>query len=187
MKDPKDTPEFCGCIVNTKMPGDTAPASKDLVRECYVKSITGGPSPRSAMTGKSKLTKTIKKKFTKRKNKHTNSESKWLKNRDSIKQNKKALKNMKRMLGKLKYKKRGFDGRSKRDIFDEEMFVDNDLERELVEEEEPTEDDDEEEDFEEDMFEEEIQFGDKMDYESDNEFEDYEDVDYDDDLSSDWN
>ena len=104
-------------------PGDTAPVSKHLVRECYVKSVTGGPSRRSDMTGKSKLTKTIKKKFNNRKNKHHNSESKWLKNRESIKQNKKALKNMKRMLGKLKYKKRGFHGRTKRDTFDEEMFA----------------------------------------------------------------
>jgi len=185
LKDPKDTPEFCGCIVNTKMPGDTAPASKDLVRECYVKSITGGPSRRSAITGKSKLTKAIKKKFTNRKHKMKshNGESEWLKNRDSIKRNKKALKNMKKM---LKHKK--IIGRSKRETFDENMLSENDFERELVEDEEATEDDDEEEDFEQIMFEEEMQFGDEMDFESHNEFDDYEgDEDDEDSLSSGWN
>merc|ERR1711892_603464 len=89
----------------------------------------------------------------KRKMKSHNGESKWLKNRNSIKRNKKALKNMKKML-----KHKQILGRSKRETFDGNMLFENEFESELVEDEEATEDDDEEEDFEQIMFEEEMQF-----------------------------
>ena len=53
IKDPRETPEFCGCLLSTMLMGSTAEATKEQVKDCYVKAIAGGPSQRTSATWRS--------------------------------------------------------------------------------------------------------------------------------------
>ena len=41
-KDPKDTPELCGCLLST-IQNENTEADKKQVKDCYVKALAGGP------------------------------------------------------------------------------------------------------------------------------------------------
>jgi hypothetical protein len=57
-KDPRKTPEFCGCILSTMGMGVNTEVSKEQLKKYYAKAVTGGPSPRTALTwNRSKMTK----------------------------------------------------------------------------------------------------------------------------------
>ena len=60
-KDPKDTPEFCGCLISATVLNGNTEASKEQVKECYVKALSGGPSSRNLFTKQNLVKKTEKK------------------------------------------------------------------------------------------------------------------------------
>ena len=152
-KDPKDTPEFCGCILSTRVLGDTSPASKELVKECYFNAIKGGPSQRTSMTRSSKKMKQRKmnKNHRRRMKKKGGNRQKRM---NVIQHNRKSLKNLKKMMKKMKAERKPQTGRSKREAFDEDVYLDY-FEEDYFDEEDLKEEELEEEFLEENMYEEE--------------------------------
>merc|ERR1712013_596914 len=122
-KEPYATPEFCGCVLST-VQGEETMAPKDLVKDCYVKAIKGGPAPRTGRTVKKRTRKDKQRRKSVRKNQ-----------RRTRKQPRKMRfgqrrKSLRAMIKSMKEKDKHFNGRSKRDIpdenFDNELFTEED-------------------------------------------------------------
>jgi len=171
-KEPYATPEFCGCVLST-VQGEETMAPKDLVKDCYVKAIKGGPAPRTGRTVKKRTRKDKQRRKSVRKNQ-----------RRTRKQPRKMRfgqrrKSLRAMIKSMKEKDKHFNGRSKRDIpdenFDNELFTEEDYleEEDFLEEEDLSND----QDYEESSF-----------HKMRNDEDDYDDYDYDYDynMSSDW-
>ena len=199
IKDPRETPEFCGCLLSSMQIGNTV-ATKEQIKECYVKGLTGGPSSRTAITSrrtginrkKERKFKKHHEKRLKKKDKRVLGRIRKLERLNRKHKTRKSMKNLKKFVHKLQSNKNPhWTGRSKRDVSEEEMY-----------EEEFDEDYFSEEEFDQSMFNEEDLSGDEMEMDFENEFEfeeggdvsddydeDYDEdyYDYDDDsLSSDW-
>jgi len=172
-KEPYATPEFCGCVLST-VQGEETMASKDLVKDCYVKAIKGGPAPRTGRTVKRRTRKNTRRRKLLRKNK-----GRMKKRTNKVmfgQHNRKALRER---IKSMNQNNKRFNGRSKRDIpdenFDNELFTEEDYleEEDFLEEEDLSND----QDYEESSF-----------HKMRNDEDDYDDYDYDYDynMSSDW-
>lgn len=177
-KDPRETPEFCGCLLSMIGMGGNAEVSKEQVKECYVKALTGGPSQRTAQTwSRSKMTKKkqrqLQKKFERRlenEDKRVLKRMKKLANRGRTGFTGNAKENLKKFLKKKKQKQNPlFPRRSRRDASDQNMI-----------------DDDEEENYPQD-----VDFVDFENEEYEDYFDEYEEIEDDEftdyDTSSGWN
>jgi len=136
-KDPRETPEFCGCLLTTVGMGGNPEVSKEQVKECYVKALTGGPSQRTAQTwNRSKMTKKkqkqLQKKYERRlenKDKRVFKRMKKLANRGKTGFTGNAKENMKKFVKNMKKKQSPlFPGRSRRDASDQDMIDDDEEE-----------------------------------------------------------
>jgi len=171
-KEPYATPEFCGCVLST-VQGEETMASKDLVKDCYVKAIKGGPAPRTGRTVRKRP-----KKHTQRRKFLRDNRRRMKKRTNKIMSGQRNRKSLRKMIKSMKQQEKHFNGRSKRDIPDENF------DNELFPEEDYLEDEDflDEEDLPNDQDYEESSFY-KMRNEEDD-YDDYDDYDY--NMSSDW-
>ena len=125
-KDPRETPEFCGCLLSTIGMGGKAEVSKEQVKECYVKALTGGPSQRTAQTwSRSKMTKKkqrqLQKKYKRR-----------LAHRGRSGFTGNAKENLKKLLKKMRQKQNPlFPRRSRRDVRDQDKIDDSEIEDDI--------------------------------------------------------
>jgi len=122
-KEPRATPEFCGCILNT-LPDGTSTASKEHVISCYDIALHGGPAPRRRRrSNRKKLTRTPRKPRTRKGRKggrrHGNRRPSW------TRQNKQNLKNLKNMKRPTREKR---DVSFNTDAYDEELLNGNTVE-----------------------------------------------------------
>jgi len=166
-KEPRETPEFCGCLLNNLITDPTV----DQIKDCYEKALKGGPAPywRNQNSRGRKAKKGKGKKKSGKSNKRPNEKQAW-------------KQNLRKYLKKQKAKNQGF--RMKREIIENEPFA---RENEIFFE-DPL---DEFEKFEE---QEDDEFGEYDNYEADALDEDEEidddDEEYDDydeySISSDW-
>lgn len=133
-KDPRETPEFCGCLLSTVVGGGNAEVSKEQVKECYVKAVTGGPSQRTAQTwNRSKMTKKKQKQLQKKYERRLeNKDKRVLKRMNKIANRGKtgfkgnAKENLKKFVKKMKQKQNPLSpGRSRRDTSDQDMIDDD--------------------------------------------------------------
>jgi len=125
-KEPRATPEFCGCILNT-LPDGTSTASKEHVIACYDIALHGGPAPRRRRrSNRKKLTRAQRKRMTRKGRRggrrHGNRRPSW------TRQNKQTLKNLKNMKNMKRPTREKRDVSFNIDAYDEELLNDNTVE-----------------------------------------------------------
>jgi hypothetical protein len=116
-KDPRETPELCGCLLSTIGMGGKAEVSKEQIKECYVKAVRGGPSQRTALTrNRSKMTKKRQRQLQKKYKR-----PRAVIGRSGLTGNPKE--NQKKFLKKMRQKQNLplFPRRSRRDVSDQNM------------------------------------------------------------------
>lgn len=184
-KDPKDTPLFCGCLLSTLQSGNTE-ASKEQVKECYVKALDLGPSTgtlwaRNGLGNKGK--RTLNTNLNKKSKNIVKRLKKKIRKLKGLNGKPKKENSMKNFIQKMQKKRiQHLTGRLKREVNYGEMDDESEFAENIFNEEEFTDDEMEmnfENDFDKYDHEEDYNMGDDANYDDYGDNNDYS-------LSSDW-